>query len=82
MMPRKDEELQRTSRDLQKTLEVMGDLPCHEYHFLNQILPTDIIMELNVEFNSNNDWAIRSTYEERYVDFLGVSCKAIPYLEC
>ena len=39
-MPRKDEELQKDFIGFtEKTLEIMGDLPCNEYHFLNQILP-------------------------------------------
>ena len=77
MMPRKDEELQKDfKRFTEKTLEVMGDLPCHEYHFLNQILPyrhyhgVEHWNSTVITIGPSEALAER----ERYVDFLGVSC--------
>ncbi len=76
-MPRKDEELQKDFTGFtDKTLEIMGALPCEEYHFLNQILPyrhyhgVEHWNSTVITIGPSEALAER----ERYVDFLGVSC--------
>jgi len=74
---RTDEELIHDfERFTQKTYEVMGLLPCEEYHFLFQVLPYKHYHGVE-HWNSTvitigPDKALGE--RERYADFLGVSC--------
>ena len=76
-MPRTDEELiQDFEAFTKKTTEIMGELPCDTYHFLNQSLPYRHYH--GVEHWNSTVIVIGPSAElaqrERYSDFLGVSC--------
>lgn len=76
-MPRTDEELVNDfARFTEKTLEIMGELPCEDYRFLYQILPYKHYHGVEhwnstvITIGPSDELATRS----RYIDFLGVSC--------
>ena len=76
-MPRKDEELQKDFIGFtEKTLEIMGDLPCNEYHFLNQILPYQHYHGVEHWNSTVITIGPSDTLAERgrYTDFLSISC--------
>lgn len=76
-MPRSDEELIGDFVPFtQKTIEILGQLPCEHYHYLNQILSYKHYH--GVEHWNSTVITIGPSEalaeRERYTDFLGVSC--------
>lgn len=76
-MPRTDEELISDFAPFtKKTLDVIGKLPCDDYHYLNQVLPYKHYHGVEhwnstvITIGPSDALAER----ERYIDFLGVSC--------